>query len=121
MKKSQGKGIGIGHGSNSNLPVIREKPNDPQMELWIEQGLMQPGTKSYKMGKCKIYISPPYLQMGWHMSISTNDRYPTWDEIAKARYELLPKNITVVMILPPPEEYINIHNFCFQLHEELKP
>lgn len=60
---------------------------------------------------------------GWHLSISFADdcrrptRYPTWDEIAHARYELLPDDIDVVMHLPPPGEYVALHPTTFHLHE----
>ena len=59
----------------------------------------------------------------WHLSIShqTYDnkpgRYPTWDEIADARYELLPDNTIMVMALPPKDAYINAHPTTFHLHE----
>lgn len=61
---------------------------------------------------------------GWHLSISHTSagkrlasRYPSWDEIADARYTLLPLDITVVMFLPPPEEYVALHATTFHLHE----
>lgn len=60
---------------------------------------------------------------GWHLSISFADdcgrpsRYPTWDEIAHARYELLPDDIDFVMHLPPPGEYVALHPTTFHLHE----
>lgn len=63
--------------------------------------------------------------LGWHLSIShrTNTvppkpgRYPTWDEIAHARYELLPHALDFVMHLPPPDEYVAVHDTTFHLHE----
>jgi len=63
---------------------------------------------------------------GWHLSVSfrshrgTLTRYPSWDELAHARYELLPAEITVAMILPPPDEYVALHDTTFHLHE-LRP
>lgn len=60
---------------------------------------------------------------GWHMSISHTGnsgrlvRYPTWDEIAHGRYELLPGEITVAMFLPPEDEYVALHDTTFHLHE----
>lgn len=59
---------------------------------------------------------------GWHLSIShtptgRSQRYPTWDEIAHARYELLPHWLDVVMHLPAPGEYVAVHDTCFHLHE----
>lgn len=60
---------------------------------------------------------------GWHLSISFRNRsnelsrYPTWDEIAHARYELLPVGLDFVMHLPPPEEYVALHDTTFHLHQ----
>lgn len=60
---------------------------------------------------------------GWHLSISHRTgtkrpgRYPSWDEIAHARYELLPDEVTVAMLLPPPDEYVAAHPTTFHLHE----
>ena len=65
--------------------------------------------------------------MGWHLSIShakrgkggqlSAGRYPKWDEIADARYSMLPEDIDVVMHLPPPDEYVALHDTTFHLHE----
>lgn len=61
---------------------------------------------------------------GWHLSISHRSnkkgrpgRYPTWDEIANARYELLPAEITVALLLPPVGEYVAVHPTTFHLHQ----
>lgn len=62
---------------------------------------------------------------GWHLSIShrTNDtpprpgRIPTWEEIRDARYDLLPDELTVAMLLPPRAEYVNHHPTTMHLHE----
>lgn len=54
---------------------------------------------------------------GWHLSISHPTRYPTWEEIRDARYELLPDACTMGMLLPPKAEYVNLHPNCFHLHE----
>ena len=60
---------------------------------------------------------------GWHLSISFRNqqgkytRYPSWDEIAHARYELLPNDVDFVMHLPPPDEYVALHETTFHLHE----
>jgi hypothetical protein len=51
----------------------------------------------------------------WHLSISRTDRYPGWDEIKDARYTLLPLGFTFALLLPPPNEYVNVHPNCFHL------
>ena len=115
--------VGAGHQSNSpNLPVIRETELNPVLRAAVATGKMQPGTRRFRMGRVTIMVSPPYMDMGWHMSISAPDRYPTWDEVAKAWYELVPDadNRVGTMTLPKREDYISLHNFCFHVHEEVK-
>lgn len=58
---------------------------------------------------------------GWHLSISHPTRYPVWDEIRDARYDLLPDACTMAMMLPPKAEYVAIHPNCFHLHEVYDP
>jgi len=53
----------------------------------------------------------------WHLSIAHTDRDPTWREISEARYRLIPNNVLTAMLLPPLEEYVNVHKHCFQMHE----
>ena len=62
---------------------------------------------------------------GRHLSIShrTNEmrprpgRYPTWDEIADARYRFVPDEVTMAFLLPPRGEYVNLHATTFHLHQ----
>jgi len=62
---------------------------------------------------------------GWHLSIShrTNHnpprpgRNPRWNEIKDARYRFTPADVSMCMILPPPDEYVNVHETCFHLWE----
>jgi hypothetical protein len=75
-------------------------------------------TRSYKWKALAIMVA--IEDERWHLSISHPARYPSWDEIKKARYDLCPKDITMVMFLPPPAEYVNVHNYCFHLHQIMK-
>jgi hypothetical protein len=52
-----------------------------------------------------------------HLSISHPMRYPDWDEIKSARYDLLPNGKTFAILFPPKEVYVNFHKNCFHLHE----
>ena len=61
---------------------------------------------------------------GWHLSVSWSpngprqaSRYPTWDELADARYALAPEDVTFSMELPPPSEYVALQDTTFHLHE----
>jgi len=77
---------------------------------------VEPLIRNYTMGRLLILVGfDPAV--GWHLSISHPSRYPSWDEIKKARYELLPSDLTFGLILPPEGEYVNIHPFCFHLYE----
>jgi hypothetical protein len=58
---------------------------------------------------------PPGERLLWHVSISHRHRYPGWDEIADVRYELVPDDVTMAMLLPPPDQYLNIHEHVFHL------
>ena len=71
----------------------------------------------FENGALKAIISRDPPDARWHISISHPHRYPTWDEIKRARYDLLPDSVTMAMILPPKGEYVNVHLNCFHLHE----
>ena len=56
----------------------------------------------------------------WHISISVPYRYPTWDEIFTAWYDLVPgagKDFNGAILLPCRSEYVNVHNNCFHVHQ----
>ena len=72
--------------------------------------------KAYRMGGCTIFLGTVPGQ-GLHMSIAHPTRYPTWDEVADARYALIPDGVTMVMVLPPSSQYVNLHPNCFHLHQ----
>lgn len=69
-------------------------------------------------------------KMIWHLSMShrsshlTDDaghplpgRLPTWAEIHEARYRFLPNEIYAAILLPPKEEYVNLHPTTMHLYE----
>jgi hypothetical protein len=83
---------------------------------------MNPHCKWYSWGDCNVFVGQEPVvgdpwPKSWHMSISTPHRNPTWEEIKQARYYLIPHDVTMAMILPPTDQYVNIHNFCFHLHQ----
>jgi hypothetical protein len=77
--------------------------------------LVEPGAQMYIMGACRIIVGRSTA--GWHLSISCASRYPTWDELAKARYKLIPDAVTMAMLLPPQAEYVNLHPMTLHLWE----
>lgn len=71
----------------------------------------------YHWGEVSALIA---LELGyWHMSISHPRRYPTWDEIYTAWYDLCPdaSEIEGAIILPRKVDYVNIHPNCFHVHQ----
>ena len=88
-------------------------------ELECLAEFVQPGTKKYRRGVCTILVSPPFVKLGWHLSVSTSFRNPTWDEIQDAWYDLVPDaNMrNAVMFLPPKDEYVNLQEYCFHVYE----
>jgi hypothetical protein len=99
-----------------NLPEPIEIPLPPIIVPCVE-----PGARAYAANHLRAIVGRSAA--GWHMSVSHPGRYPTWDEIAHLRYELLPADKTFVMVLPPEDEYVNIHPFTFHLWEakDLRP
>ncbi len=77
--------------------------------------LLEPGSRAYKMGGCQIIVSQQ--KAGWHLSISRPERLPIWEEVRDARYELVPDEATMALLLPPRSEYVNVHDFCLQMYE----
>jgi len=71
----------------------------------------------YAWGDCSVHIAKE--QGLWHISISVPYRYPTWDEIYTAWYDLVPDaaDIQGAIILPRKSEYVNIHPNCFHVHQ----
>jgi hypothetical protein len=74
------------------------------------------GAQAFAWGAVRVIVGVEPV-VGWHMSISTPYRNPTWEEIRQARYDLVPDEVTMAMLLPPKEEYINVHSFCFHLYQ----
>lgn len=72
------------------------------------------GHEPARLAPQQIWL-PPEATLLWHLSIAHQRRYPTWDEIADIRYALVPADVTMAMLLPPPEKYLNVHERCFHL------
>ncbi len=90
-------------------------PTNPQREAPIEVQCPLHGGRAFLWGECSIIVNK--WPQGWHLSIAHPTRYPTWDEIRDARYEFLDDNLYMAIILPPKNEYVNIHKNCYHLHE----
>lgn len=110
---------GKGHGGISDLPAIVEITHTSRARAMHSSfpPHFRAAVRTYLLGRCLITVTPPMATDGWILSIDHPDRYPTWDEIAKARYELMPADALVGMMLPPKEQFINIAGNNFLLGE----
>lgn len=70
-------------------------------------------TGVYKMGRCRIIVTQD--NGSWHLSISTADALPSYNEIKTARYRLLPDDIYMAEIFPPSNEFVNLHPYTRHL------
>ena len=73
----------------------------------------------YRWGDLKVCVADPEVEGGAHISVSHPYRYPTWEEIKAAWYDLVPNasEITGAIILPRKPEYVNIHTNCFHVYQ----
>lgn len=103
------------------------RPLTRQRSPWRHQPSPVPGWRVWQRNVTDGHLTAIVAEepAGWHLSIShrtnrtppTPGRYPTWDEITHARYELLPGDLDFVMHLPPPGEYVAVHDTTFHLHK----
>lgn len=84
---------------------------------WIEfQNPMAPFGRWYRWGDTKVCVN--HEDKLWHMSISCPHRYPSWDEIYTAWYDLVPGaglDFNGAIFLPRRAEYVNTHPNCFHV------
>lgn len=50
-----------------------------------------------------------------HLSISRQDRLPSWDDLKGVKKMFLGDHREAVQVLPKAEDYINLHPFCLHL------
>ena len=94
------------------LPSIMEELDGTQEAYRTGSGCsVICGREPAKRAPAGIWLPPNELLL-WHISISHRHRLPTWDEIADVRYALVPDDVTMAMLLPPSNQYVNEHEFC---------
>lgn len=55
-------------------------------------------------------------EMGWdHVSVSRDDRCPTWDEMCWIKDTFFKDAEVVMQLHPAKEHYVNYHPFCLHL------
>lgn len=57
---------------------------------------------------------------GWeHVSVSRQDRCPTWSEMCQIKDMFWDGEDCVIQFHPPRSEYVNIHPYCLHLWREV--
>lgn len=94
------------------LPTAQERLQGDPLEMW-------------RVDECTVRLA--HVRIGkdssrrWHLAIWHPDRYPTWDEIKVARFEIptVARVKLMVQLLPLAETtgWVNKHEYCFHLWE----
>ena len=70
---------------------------------------------AYKLNECIVIHS---IDDGRnHISISAQNRMPTYKELKFCRYQLVDNKIPMAMVFPPAELFVNVHKNCLHLWE----
>lgn len=98
--------------------MIRLNPKANWVEFRHPHPTGLPKEKWYRWGEVSACVSQD-PGVGWHVSISHPRRYPTWDEIYTAWYDLVPdtEHVQGAIFLPRRAEYVNMHPNCFHVHQ----
>jgi hypothetical protein len=100
----------------------------------VEDMLLQGGclaVEVWEVGECGVIAAREPMGGGryaWHVSISHDTRYPTWDEIKVAVYmpgatwAPQPGKMYAQLLGPVDDgEWVNVHENCFHLYEIADP
>jgi hypothetical protein len=112
--KSFGMGTPTARATERSTP-LREIPLSDGLRAIQAAGGLEADARAFTFGECSVLLGRG--PDGWHLSIAHRSRYPTWDEIAEARYRLVPDDATMAMILPSQAHYVNLYPNCFHLYE----
>lgn len=87
--------------------------------MWEQITCIVPGGKGYVAKVSDGHLHAIVSKDGdkWHLSISHNDRLPSWDELADARYRFVPDRALMAQLLPPRAEWVNLHPRTLHLWE----
>lgn len=55
-----------------------------------------------------------------HISLSRNDRLPSWAEITKVKNEFLGEESEAYHVIPKTSDHVNLHSFCMHLWSPIK-
>jgi hypothetical protein len=72
--------------------------------------------RAYSMGDIRILASIDNTAQGrlMHLSVSRQDRLPSWPEMIAIKERFYPDDVAAVMVAPERENYVNVH--VYTLH-----
>lgn len=96
------------------LPLAEQPPLPIHARLLTAENSY---VRFYTLGDCTVLVTREFGR--YHLSIAHPKRYPAWEEISEAWYRVVPGAAERVgaLILPPLSRYLNVHEFCMQVHE----
>lgn len=67
-----------------------------------------------------VMVSPGCAEVPWeHVSVSTQTRCPTWEEMCWVKSLFFDDEEAVVQFHPPKSKYVNFHPYCLHLWRPL--
>lgn len=60
-------------------------------------------------------VLPPDTRHWLHLSVSRDNRYPSWEDVLTVKEEFIGEEAEAYQILPKLSEYVNIHNNVFHI------
>jgi hypothetical protein len=104
------------------LDWIEQELGEDFLASWERMtGAAVPAPRVFERGTLRVMLGrEPVAEDGtdprWHLSISSDVRLPTWDELVSAAHELRP-GVVFVIGVPPRSWWLNVHPNCLHLWE----
>lgn len=76
-----------------------ELPSD-DLNAAVDRVAPGPPMKRYAVGNSKVMVS--HDDQVWHLSIVHRSGWPSMEEIEAARYQLVPDDVWMAIVFPPP-------------------
>lgn len=89
--------------------------NPDYARFLAQNGCMKP--KAFTRGKVSAILTIDGPKQLVHLCVFCDKRLPAWEEVDKARYELVPDEITLALYFPPPSERARMVMNAFHLLE----
>lgn len=93
-----------------NLRIEPYRMREPRSDYGANCG-------AFRFGKLRIISSgTPQAGAPWeHVSVSLEDRCPTWGEMVQVKRMFWRDDETVIQFHPSADNYVNVHPYCLHL------